>query len=409
MRRADPDGVPSFFFRVPRMRLLIVTSQFPIAGEPNRGRPLLQTVRALSELADVRVLSPVATYPRWARPRTYLFREPEARQTIDGIDVEYLTYPALPVLSRPFNGALCGRALDRAMAEFAPDVVLAYWLYPDAYGAMQAARRAGIPFVAGARGSDIRVRDAVSRRFTRPVVRAARRLLVVSEDLGRLAARDYGADPARVRAIPNGCDASIFRLRDRAAARAALGIAADAELVAYVGRLVPEKGLRELLDAAQSLLRTRPRLQLALIGEGPMRAELETRAAALGCPVLLPGAQAPLDVARWMAASDVVTLPSYSEGHPNALVEALACGRPVVATPVGGIPEVVDARSGVLVPVRDAPALARGLDEAMSRDWDAHALAACFSRDWRDVARDTLDACREALAEASGVATARAA
>lgn len=383
------------------MRLLIVTSQFPIAGEPNRGRPIHQTVRELSKLADVRVLSPVARYPRWARPRSYLFRASDPAHTLPDCDVRYVEYPALPLLTRPFNGWLCARTLHAPLREFAPDVVLSYWLYPDAFGAMHAARRAGLPLVVGARGSDLRVRDAVSRRLTRSVLHAAGRILVVSEDLGRVAARDYDADPARIRAIPNGCDATIFHPRDRSDARAALGIDADAELVIYVGRLVPEKGLRELLDAMATLAPQRPKLQLALVGEGPMRAELDAKVAA--DPTLrvhLPGAQGPHEVARWMAASDLVTLPSYSEGHPNVLVEALACGRPVVATPVGGIPEVVDADCGLLVAARDPVALAAGLRDALERQWDDGALSRRFSRGWDAVAADTLRACEEALAEA---------
>lgn len=383
------------------MRLLIVTSQFPIAGEPNRGRPIHQTVRELSKLADVRVLSPVARYPRWARPRSYLFRASDPAHTLPDCDVRYVEYPALPLLTRPFNGWLCARTLHAPLREFAPDVVLSYWLYPDAFGAMHAARPAGLPLVVGARGSDLRVRDAVSRRLTRPVLHAAQRILVVSEDLGRVAARDYDADPARIRAIPNGCDATIFHPRDRSEARAALGIDADAELVVYVGRLVPEKGLRELLDAMATLAPQRPKLRLALVGEGPMRAELDAKVAA--DPTLrvhLPGAQGPHEVARWMAASDLVTLPSYSEGHPNVLVEALACGRPVVATPVGGIPEVVDADCGLLVEARDPVALAAGLRDALERQWDDGALSRRFSRGWDAVAADTLRACEEALAEA---------
>ena len=381
------------------MRLLIVTSQFPIAGEPNRGRPIYQTVRELSKLADVRVLSPVASYPRWARPRSYLFRASDPAHTVPDCDVRYVEYPALPLLTRPFNGWLCARTLHAPLREFAPDVVLSYWLYPDAFGAMHAARRAGLPLVVGARGSDLRVRDAVSRRLTRPVLHAAHRILVVSEDLGRVAARDYEADPTRIRAIPNGCDATIFHPRDRSEARAALGIDADAELVVYVGRLVPEKGLRELLDAMAALAPQRPKLRLALVGEGPMRTELETRLAAdPALRVHLPGAQGPHEVARWMAASDLVTLPSYSEGHPNVLVEALACGRPVVATPVGGIPEVVDADCGLLVAARDPAALAAGLRDALERPWDETALSRRFSRGWDAVAADTLRACEEALA-----------
>lgn len=382
------------------MRLLIVTSQFPIAGEPNRGRPVYQTIRELSRLATVRVISPVATYPRWAQPRSYLFRASDDTQTVEGCDVQYVRYPALPAVTRPLNGWSCARALHAPLKAFAPDLVLSYWLYPDAYGAMLAARKAGLPLVAGARGSDLRVRDAVSRALTRPVVNAAQRLLVVSEDLGRVAAENYGADPARIRTIPNGCDASLFHPADRAASRTRLDIAADAEVVTYVGRLVVEKGLRELLDACRTLSAARPRLRLVLVGEGPMREEIATRLAAdPSLQVTLVGAQPPAEVARWMAASDLVTLPSYSEGHPNVLVEALACGRPVVATPVGGIPEVVDAESGILVPARDAQALAAGLAQALDRRWDEAALARKFSRDWRQVAEDTLEACEQALQE----------
>lgn len=388
------------------MRLLIVTSQFPIAGEPNRGRPVYQTVRELSRLAQVRVLSPVASYPRWAQPRSYLYRAPDTAQVAPGCETEYVRYPALPALSRPFNGRLCARAIEAPLRAFAPDLVLSYWLYPDAHGAMLAARAAGVPLVVGARGSDLRVRDAISRRLTRPVLQAAQRLLVVSEDLGRVAARDYDADPDRIRVVPNGCDAAIFHPGDRAGARQALGVAEDAELALYVGRLVAEKGLRELIDACSRMRKTQPRLQLVLVGEGPLRAELETLAATSGMPVRFAGAQPPSEVARWMVASDLVTLPSYSEGHPNVLVEALACGRPVVATPVGGIPEVVDADSGVLVPARDAAALAGGLAQALQRNWDEATLALRFSRDWRQVAQETLRACEEALDETGGLRTA---
>jgi len=384
------------------MRILVVTSQFPIAGEPNRGRPILQTVRELARLADVRVVSPVATYPRWAQPRSYLFRAP-APQPVEGCDTEYVGYPALPMVSRPFNGHLCGMAVAGAMRRFAPDVVLSYWLYPDAFGAMRAASKLGIPWIAGARGSDLRVRDAVSRALTAHVVRRARRLLVVSEDLRRMAIDRYGAAPERTVTIPNGCNAAIFHPAGRAEARRQLGIYANARLVVYVGRLVPEKGLRELLAATGVLSREHPHVELALIGDGPLRGELEESAQRVASVrVHLPGAMDAVQVARWMAASDLVTLPSYSEGHPNVLVEALACGRPVVATQVGGIPEVVDASCGVLVAPRDAQALSAALAQVLDRGWNPEALARRFSRDWSTVARETLQVCTEALTEADG-------
>jgi len=384
------------------MRILVVTSQFPIAGEPNRGRPILQTVRELARLADVRVISPVATYPRWARPRSYLFRTPLPQQ-VEGCDTEYVGYPALPAVSRPFNGHLCGMAIAEAMGRFAPDVVLSYWLYPDAFGAMRAASRLGIPWVAGARGSDLRVRDAVSRLLTGRVVRRARRLLVVSEDLRRVAIERYGAAANRTITIPNGCNAAIFHPASRSDARRQLGIDEGARLVVYVGRLVPEKGVRELLEATAGLSREHPRVELALIGDGPLRGELDQSARRIaGVPVHLPGPMDASMVARWMAASDLVTLPSYSEGHPNVLVEALACGRPVVATHVGGIPEVVDASCGVLVAPRDAHALSVALGQVLDHEWEPDALARRFSRDWSGVARETLQVCMDAFSEADG-------
>ncbi|MEZ5461198.1 glycosyltransferase [Dokdonella sp.] len=380
------------------MRILVVTSQFPVAGEPTRGRPIHQTVTELGRLAEVRVISPVARYPRWAQPRSYLFRAPDPAEPVSACDVVYVTYPALPMLSRPFNGWLCARAILAEAQAFKPDVILSYWLYPDAYGALRVARELGVPLVAGARGSDIRVRDVVSRRLTAPVVRKADRLLVVSADLGRLAVRDYGADADRVRVIANGCDAATFHRRDRAAARVELGLSENAELVLYVGRLVAEKGLRELVEAMRSLRGEHPRAELVLVGDGPMRAELAELAKDPANQLRLAGAQPASEVASWMAACNLLALPSYSEGHPNVLVEALACGRPVVSTPVGGVPEVVDDSCAMLVPPRDVPALAHALTDVLDRDWDETALSRRFSRSWGDVAAETLAACDEALA-----------
>jgi glycosyltransferase involved in cell wall biosynthesis len=387
------------------MRILVVTSQFPIAGDPQRGRPVYQTVRELARQATVKVLNPVATYPAWAQPRSYLARAAGANPVAADCDAEFLPYRTVPLVGRPLNGWLCARAIASAAAAFRPDVVLSYWLYPDAWGAQYWARQARVPLVAGARGSDIRVRDFVSRRLTRPVVRGAQRLLVVSADLGRLAVRDYGADPARVRVIPNGCDAATFHLRARGAARAELGIADDCELLLYVGRLVPEKGLRELIAATRSLQSQRPRLALVLVGDGPMRAGIESGlSASPGSAIRLAGPQPPESVARWLAACNLLALPSYSEGHPNVLVEALACGRPVLATPVGGIPEVVDESCAVLVPPRVVEPLASGILQVLDRSWDEDALSRRYSRDWAEVATESLKACAEAIAEARSTA-----
>lgn len=381
------------------MRILVISSQFPLAADPLRGRPILQTVRELARIAEVEVASPVAIYPRWALPSRYPFHEPDpGYRPLPGIPTRYVRYRALPGLTRAFNGWACARALLRDVPRGLHDVVLGYWLYPDCFGALAWARARQLPVVCGARGSDLLRASGLTKVQVRRVVRGADRLLAVSPQLADVAARGLGADPARIAVLPNGCDTTLFRLADRDAARSALGIAADSELVVYVGRLVAEKGLRELVDAAAALAATRPRLAVVLVGEGPMQGELERRIAQQRAPVRRVGSAGPEVVARWMAAANLVSLPSYSEGNPNVLLESLACGRAVVATQVPGIAAVVAPDNAVLVPPRDSRALQLALDEALARRWDEKGIAARYARSWAQVAAETLAECERAIA-----------
>ena len=105
--------------------------------------------------------------------------------------------------------------------------------------------------------------------------------------------------------------------------------------------------------------------------------------------VFVPAAQTEA-VAQWMAGADVFTLPSYKEGCPNVVIEALASGRPVVATDVGGIPELMDEESGRLVPAMDAAALERALNETLTQPWSADSIASRHHRSWQDVSDDLL-------------------
>jgi glycosyltransferase involved in cell wall biosynthesis len=194
-----------------------------------------------------------------------------------------------------------------------------------------------------------------------------------------------GASPDRSYTVLNGCDTGLFFPRSRVTARETLGIAQDAEIVLYVGNLNHTKGLRELLRACVALSSRRPRLELTVIGEGALRAELNS-----GPPVRLLGRRSSEEVAMWMAAADVFCLPSYSEGCPNVVLEALACGRPVVASDVGGIPELVNEQNGILVPPRNWERLADALEQALAGSWDEAGIAERAGRSWEDTARDTI-------------------
>jgi glycosyltransferase involved in cell wall biosynthesis len=282
---------------------------------------------------------------------------------------------------------------------FKPDVMLAYWVYPDGLSAVRVGNALGAPTVIGALGSDVHVRSGTNASRTREAIAGADALITVSEAMRRATIAEFGARPGDTHTVVNGFNTAVFYARPQADMRRELGVPPDAQLIIYVGRFVEAKGMRELLSAFAQLRHKRPLARLALVGDGVMRKELEDliQAQGLGDAVFLPGGQSPENVARWIGASDLLTLPSWSEGYPNVVVEALACGRPAVATDVGGTNEIVNASNGILIPARDAPALEAALSRALDAQWDHAAIAASMRRTWGDVATETLEICEQVL------------
>jgi glycosyltransferase involved in cell wall biosynthesis len=350
-------------------------------------------MRVLSRKAEVQVFYPYSVYPAWLKPRSRAYEYRDPSYSLPDVKVSYYDYSVLPLISRPLNGWLAMRAILPHVRDFAPDLIFNYFLYPDGYAAMKIGRALSVPVVVMSVGSDLHsIRDRITAMHTRTVLRNADFSLAISEDL-RQRSIAMGALPAKTRTVGSGCDLSVFHPRDRAEARQRLGIDPQAEAVVYIGRMDVRKGLRELVEASADLHAAHPKLQVFLVGSGPDRPILEgaiqTRSAS-GYIHLMPAC--PFDeVAVWMAAADLVTLPSYAEGCPSVVLEALASGRPVVATRVGGIPEIMNEECGRLVAPRDAGALAQALAAVLDQSWDAATISAYGSRSWEDVADDLLE------------------
>lgn len=374
------------------LKIAVVTRYFPSSAEPWQGRSIYQTLRVLAHKTDVRVFYPNASYPHLLKPRSQSYDKLDPSYSPPEVKASYYDYPALPVVSRPFNGWMAVRALLPAVREFAPDLIFSCFLYPDGYAALKIAKALAVPVVAMSIGSDInRIGDPLTAMHTRTVLHGADCLVTVSGDL-RNKAVAMGASPEKTRAIVNGCDLSVFHVRDRLAARRKLGIDPAAEAVIYIGRMDVKKGLRELVEAAVRLRPKRANLHVYLVGEGPDRLAIESAIKANNAASYihaLPGCAFD-DVAVWMAAADLVTLPSYMEGCPNVVLEALASGRPVVATNVGGIPEIMSDECGRLVPLRNSGSLAQALASVLDSPWDAKAISAHGSRSWETVAAELL-------------------
>jgi len=246
-----------------------------------------------------------------------------------------------------------------------------------------AARRAGIPIVSVSRGwtgENLKVwcYEAIDRLHLRFMDR------VVCVSAGQAErVRRAGVPVERVRMIRNGARLDAFTDLDPAGRDLLRGLAGgDGPVVLAAGRLSPEKGFQVLVEAAPTILAAVASARLVVFGDGPLRGPLERRVTALGLAdrIRLPGFREDLD--RLLPWADVVVLPSLTEGLPNVALEAAAAGVPVVATAVGGTPEVVlSGRTGFLVPAGDPNALAVRVAELLGNEGLARAFGA-FGRQW---------------------------
>jgi teichuronic acid biosynthesis glycosyltransferase TuaC len=388
-----------------RRRLAIIVEAFPVDAGSVAGLAVFDIAREFQQVADVTVYYCRAGY--FGAGYFGVHQPAPTQSDVQGIPVYNVYFPRIRLLSRPLNGRNCADRLTPLLQEHRPDAILAFYLYPQGYAGVLAARRLNIPAILVALGSDVRqILDPITGFLTRRAVRRADSILAVSEDLRRRVIA-MGVPPDRVHTVMNGRNSSLFHLRSRSAAREELQIPAGVELVVFVGRLVSVKRLGDLLSAARILAATHPSLQIVCIGDGPCLAKLTrtVRRKGLTEVVRLIGAKSPPQIAKWLAACNVFCLPSESEGSPNVILEALACGRPVVATDVGGIPSLVDSQCGILIKPKAPAALAQALDAALSRTWDEAAIASRLNRSWRDMVEEihyhTLNAiaARQSIAE----------
>ncbi len=377
------------------VRVLTFSTLYPNAAQPTHGLFVEHRLRQLvrSQDVDARVVAPVPWFPvaspifgRYAAfaraPRS------ESRHGLEILHPRFAVIPKVGMWAAPdllYRGALGTlRRLRRSGFEF--DVIDAHFLYPDGVAATLLGRTLGVPVVLTARGSDV----TLYRDFPGPrgrIVAAARRaaaVIAVSKAL-RSALVEMGVPAEHVHTMRNGVDLELFRPGDRAGTRARLGLAGHVLL--SIGNLVANKGH----DIAIRALRSLPDTTLVVIGAGPERARLARIGAECGVAdrvrLVAPVPQETLP--EYYSAADATVLCSAREGWPNVLLESMACGTPVLATAVWGVPEIVSAPpAGRLLGERSPAALVRAARELLASAPDRAATrryAEGFS--WDDTSR----------------------
>lgn len=353
------------------MRILNFSTLFPNATRPNHGIFVENRLRHLVRSGEVsaEVVAPVPFFPFKAElfGQYADFARVPQEETRHGLTIHHPRYLLIPKVGMSVAPRLMVNALRPIMENLVRDkgpfdLIDAHYAYPDGVAAAELGRHLGLPVVVTARGTDINLipqypgpRAQILRALGQidGLITVCQALMDAVEDLV-----PPGFQLPRQRVLRNGVDLATFRPADREAAREALGLTGPTLL--SVGHLIERKGHHLVIEALTHLPSD---TGLLIAGDGPERKALEERAGELGLQdrVTFLGSRPHDRLFEVYSAADILVLASSREGWPNVLLEAMACGTPVVATDVWGSGEVVQApEAGVVVPSRTAEALANG-------------------------------------------------
>ena len=376
-------------------RVLVFTTLFPNPEQPLRGVFVRHRIAAVARHCPTRVVAPILDHGRrWGRNRRARVHERQG-----DLEVSHPPYTTVPLLGRCTDGVMLYLQvlahLRRIHAEFPFDVIDAHYAFPDGAAATLLAAHFHVPVAVTVRGGDLDLlpRFRLRRRAITRTLRRADRIFAVSRHIAARAV-ELGASPRSILVVPNGVDPATFSYSDSEAARRTLGAPAGRPLLLCVANLLAEKGQHVLIEALTRMAASAHEPHLVLIGSDPSpmhvyRRRLERLIARhdLGHRIRLLGSVDQEVLPHWYRAADVLVLPTFREGSPNVVREALACGTPVVGSRVGGVPELVTSdEMGLLVEPGDADGLARSLQEALQRNWDRPTIAARGGgRDWQSV------------------------
>jgi len=361
------------------MKILTFSTLYPHAARPSHGIFVETRLRHLlaSGKAESTVVAPVPWFPssnpRFGEYATHARAPREERRF--GIQVFHPRYPLLPKIGMEIAPFLLAHAVRplfaRIVRGYAFDLIDAHYFYPDGVAAILLGRHFGKPVVITARGTDVNLipRHRLPRAMIRWAARHAAGIITVAralkEDLVRV-----GVPGERIEVLRNGVDLQLFRPIERVDARRRLGVSRVTLL--SVGHLVPRKAHDLVIQA----LRWLPEMDLIVIGDGPERGALGAlaRESGVGERVKFAGALAQEELRDYYSAADALVLASSREGWANVLLESMACGTPVVASKIGGTPEVVSApEAGMLMAERTPEAVAEAVQRLFARRPDRNA------------------------------------
>src|SRR5438874_356187 len=397
------------------LKILTLSHMFPTPEEGTQGTFIIEQIKALRKFGvTTTTIVPTPWAPRalsiLSSVRRY-GRIPKAAN-MEGIPVTFSRFLAFPGRRLFFlYGVLCylgcRGVVRKHIREERIDLIHAHTIMPDGLAALLLGGEFNIPVVCTVHGSDISIyphESWATLLVTKWALRQCKHLIAVSEDLAKKINLLIGAH--RVTVARNGADEELFRPTPKSVARTLLGLPSETKVLLFIGNLLPVKGPAYILEAVSQL--NASDVSLYIIGDGMLRANLRARAEQLGISAqcVFVGQRPHKEIALWLSAADCLAISSISEGFPTIIPEAMMCRIPIVATAVGGIPEVIKHSStGLLVEPKEPGSLAEAIRLALQ---DNNKIGLMVDRaeelvraelTWEANARKTVDVYREALSE----------
>lgn len=397
------------------MKILTVSTLYPTRPRPSFGVFVKNRMVEVAKLVDeLVVVAPQPWFPLVHRFVSQYQHRPDvpAEDVIDGVRVLYPRFFSIPRYIKPIDPFSIALSLLVTLARHPElrqaDLLDVHCAYPDGLAGALVARLLGKPSTVTLRGHDINdvpQSYPIRRLEVKAALALADRIFGVARALVD-GAIELGADEAKCAVLSNGVDAEKFHPSDKAECRRRLGLPVEGRMVLCVGYIIRRKG-QHLVTEALGQLRQEEAfgdLFAAFVGgagdEPGVLDEVERLAQQyeLDDHLLLPGKASQEELVDWYNAADLLCLASDKEGWANVLLEALACGTPVVGTNVWGTPEVISSPElGVLVD-RTVPAIREGLRQALTRSWDREAIVAhAHEHTWQRTAERVVEQLRAAI------------
>ena len=390
------------------MKALIFTSLYPNNVWPQQGVFIKERMTHYARLknCEAKVVAPVPYYPPIKIGSRWKYSQVAHHEMRDGLDVYHPRYFMTPTIGMSLYGVAMFFSVwplvKRIQRSFDFDVIDAHFLYPDAFAAILLGKVLRKPVVVSARGTDLNLYPTmpIIKGLLRFTLSRAQCAIAVCAALGDVMSK-LGVTREKIFVIPNGVDTDKFRPIPRSDARSMLHLPATAKIVLSVGSLTPRKGVHLVIKAIQAIRQhSNVDLHYVVVGAGSYRRELEEMAASLGVGdrVHFQGEVPHHQLHAWYSAADISCLASSREGWPNVVLESMACGTPVVATDVWGIPEIIRSDNVGLLMKRDEQAIAQTLLKGLNAEWNASSIRAYACRyTWDQAAQSVLETFRTAV------------